>query len=151
MPYLGSEKNKADKASWQRKWRKNNSDKARKAWDKGEKENISDPKASKREYHLRSYFFIPEERYQELLQDQHGVCSVCKQPPTEKDILVPDHDHSCCPSRKTCGKCVRGLIHRTGNSGLGLFKDDPKILKMAAQYLEKYNALEKPSTGKMGE
>ena len=53
--------------------------------------------------------------------------------------LHVDHDHRCCPSeRKSCGKCVRGLLCRKCNTGLGMFKDNPELLRGAADYIEKF-------------
>lgn len=70
-----------------------------------------------------------------LLIFQKYNCLVCNLPLTEPYVV--DHDHTCCPSsRKTCGKCVRGILHSTCNAALGFLKDDPAILRKAATYLE---------------
>jgi hypothetical protein len=45
--------------------------------------------------------------------------------------LAVDHDH------KT-GK-IRGLLCRNHNTGLGLFRDDPAIIRQAAAYIERHN------------
>ena len=62
-------------------------------------------------------------------------CAICG---TKVAALHVDHDHSCCPSRKstTCGECVRGLICGQCNRALGLMRDDPRRLRRAADYLE---------------
>jgi hypothetical protein len=73
---------------------------------------------------------------------QQGLCLSCggvmqrsgKQP----DSVVVDHDRSCCPDRKSCGKCVRGLIHWSCNVMLGNAKDDPNVLRAAADYLDRW-------------
>jgi Recombination endonuclease VII len=81
---------------------------------------------------------ITEERYDQLLKEQNGVCAICLQPPTPENPLVVDHDHSCCSSRfVTCGKCVRGLLHRTCNHALGIFMDNSDRLRQAADFLDK--------------
>lgn len=49
--------------------------------------------------------------------------------------LVIDHDHRCCPTERACGKCVRGLLCRPCNVGLGMFKDNPELLLAAAKYV----------------
>ena len=50
--------------------------------------------------------------------------------------LVIDHDHTCCPQEKACGRCVRGMICQPCNVGLGMFKENPALLRKAAGYLE---------------
>jgi hypothetical protein len=47
-----------------------------------------------------------------------------------------DHDHTCCPGQKTCGKCVRGVACSNHNTGIGLFGDSPEALRLAADRLE---------------
>lgn len=57
--------------------------------------------------------------YLELLfASQNGCCKLCKTNLTIKTCKV-DHDHSCCPGTKTCGKCVRGILCNRCNSWLG--------------------------------
>ena len=50
--------------------------------------------------------------------------------------LTIDHDHSCCPGKSSCGKCVRGVLCSTCNTGLGMFKDNPFLLTKAIDYLK---------------
>ena len=59
---------------------------------------------------------------------------------TRGRTLHIDHDHACCSGLKTCGECVRGLLCRNHNVGLGLFNDDPEMLRKAADYIEKHRA-----------
>lgn len=56
-----------------------------------------------------------------------GVCPICKSGPTK---LQYDHDHLTGKLRRfICGSC---------NKGLGLFKDDPELLRKAAEYLDSH-------------
>lgn len=49
-----------------------------------------------------------------------------------------DHDHACCPTHKgSCGNCIRGVLCGSCNVGIGNFKDNPDLLKAAAQYLSR--------------
>lgn len=74
------------------------------------------------------------EKYYEMLAEQEGRCAICKGDNGGKSLVV-DHDHSCCPSRKSCGKCVRSLLCAYCNWGLGSFRDDIARLQAASQYL----------------
>lgn len=83
-----------------------------------------------------SYKGISFEQYQTLLEKQNFQCAICKSPsPGVKDWHI-DHDHRCCPNRRSCGKCVRGLLCMKCNIGLGAFKDDPQSLTNAILYLQ---------------
>jgi len=71
--------------------------------------------------------------YDTLLNKQGGVCAICGKAETHiyksgqiKGLAV-DHDHK-------AGK-VRGLLCFNCNTGIGLFRDDPKIIQSAITYL----------------
>lgn len=70
------------------------------------------------------------------------LCAVCGEPmlPKGKDALsvVVDHDHGCCPPNRSCGHCVRGLIHQRCNSILGSSEDNLKLLDAAIAYLKRW-------------
>ena len=68
-------------------------------------------------------------------KDSCAICGAKEQPPPQKRLSV-DHDHSCCPGDKVCGKCIRGLLCSSCNLGLGMFADDPERLRTAADYVE---------------
>lgn len=78
------------------------------------------------------------EQYYALLEAQDGKCAICRIP-TPSDIRTSrfhvDHDHSCCPGKRSCGKCNRGLLCHACNTALGNFHDDPDLLERAAIYL----------------
>lgn len=46
-----------------------------------------------------------------------------------------DHNHSCCPGQKTCGKCIRGILCFRCNTVLGLLENEPHLLP---EYLKRY-------------
>lgn len=81
---------------------------------------------------------ITMEDYQVLLEEQNGVCAICQRSPEEAGVLAVDHDHRCCPTEKTCGKCIRGLICTCCNVSIGRFNDDVERLVRAAEYLKSY-------------
>jgi hypothetical protein len=77
---------------------------------------------------------LTQERYDELFAAQHGKCAICG---LRTDDLHIDHDHACCP-RKSCGRCVRGLLCPGCNTGMGKLGDCPERLRAAIAYLEAY-------------
>jgi hypothetical protein len=81
---------------------------------------------------------VSEKRLSLLLSKT--VCKICG---TKNPGLASwhiDHDHKCCPGKKSCGNCVRELICGSCNKMLGLAKDDPEILKSAIAYIELHAA-----------
>jgi hypothetical protein len=91
-----------------------------------------------RQYSRLAKHGITQEEYDALLVLQDGRCAICgTDAPGGTGTWHIDHDHSCCgPKQKRfCGKCVRGLLCVSCNWGLGHFKDDPKVLLEAADYL----------------
>jgi Recombination endonuclease VII len=81
-----------------------------------------------REIHLRNKFGLTVEEYDAILDAQGGVCALCGCEPTPGISLHVDHDHS-------TGE-IRGLLCVRCNSALGLFREDPDLLKRAARYVE---------------
>jgi hypothetical protein len=51
------------------------------------------------------------------------TCDVCGHPFARTRNLrldcVVDHDHACCPGSRSCGRCIRGIIHHACNAMLG--------------------------------
>lgn len=76
------------------------------------------------------------EKYETMFAEQNGLCAICGKPETMKTskgylrALSVDHCHKRAHVRKLlCAKC---------NQGIGLFFDDPDLLRAAATYLEKH-------------
>ncbi|MEV7607254.1 endonuclease VII domain-containing protein [Paenarthrobacter sp. NPDC089322] len=79
---------------------------------------------------------IDIDEYDEMLEAQGGGCAICTAPLGAGGVrLAVDHDHSCCPGEYSCGNCVRGILCANCNRGLGLFKDDMNLFRMAIAYL----------------
>lgn len=65
------------------------------------------------------------DEYNKLLESQGRGCAICGKTPEELGkYLVVDHDHSCCPPGKSCGKCVRGLLCTNCNTKLGWYENN---------------------------
>jgi hypothetical protein len=82
-------------------------------------------------------FGLTAEDYIDLEKLHNGVCAICKNPEKQNKRLSVDHDHSCCPGKGSCGKCIRGLLCSHCNKTLGLVKDDVSTLKNMIAYLQK--------------
>lgn len=96
-----------------------------------------DPAVNRRA-NLKAKFGLSVEDYNRMLVEQGGKCAICgTTDPGGRwgTNFAVDHDHSCCPGQKTCGKCIRQLICSPCNVGLGAFGDDPDRLMAAAAYL----------------
>lgn len=90
--------------------------------------------------HLKTTYGLSSEAFGAMKQAQAHRCLICDQPFVEGDKQlkpVVDHDHRCCPGSRTCGGCVRGLLHDKCNRAIGQFDDDPVTLRKAAEYLER--------------
>lgn len=86
---------------------------------------------------LKSKYNVDLAWYEKMFELQGGGCWLCKKTPEENGkSLSVDHDHACCPGEGSCGQCVRGLLCSSCNTGLGYFKDNPNLLREAADYVE---------------
>jgi hypothetical protein len=148
---------KLQRAEYARKWRRKNPEKASKQsklyrirnkekikisnkkyreenneyLQKINKEWYNENKEKVRDVQLNRTFGITLEEYNELLNKQNGVCSICGDPPTidQKKFSI-DHDH-------ITGK-IRGILCRGCNVGIGHFKDDPELLRKAINYIKNF-------------
>jgi hypothetical protein len=77
---------------------------------------------------LRDDFGISIYQYGEMVEEQNGICAICKSELSYR--LYVDHDH-------TTNK-VRGLLCSKCNMMIGLAKDNESILDNAISYLRKY-------------
>lgn len=83
----------------------------------------------RRSAYKRLYGITPED-YDRMLLEQGGVCRICGSPADEGKRLHVDHLHG-------ADAPVRGLLCYLCNSGLGMFRDDPVLLRKAARYLNR--------------
>lgn len=77
------------------------------------------------DYQLQLQYGITLEDFDRMMSDQRNSCAICH------ELLVKpcvDHDHET--------GVVRGLLCSNCNSGLGMFKDDIRLLAGAIVYLE---------------
>jgi hypothetical protein len=76
-----------------------------------------------RTYHLTRRYGITAAEADHMLRKQGGVCAICRVAPAAH----VDHDHAT--------GAVRALLCFNCNGGLGQFKDDPDVLRAAAEYV----------------
>lgn len=73
----------------------------------------------------------------ELMEKTGHRCQICGTDYGNRPYV--DHDHSCCSSDYTCGKCFRGLLCPRCNTGLGMFGDNVVSLSNAVTYVSNFN------------
>src|SRR5690606_16165725 len=80
----------------------------------------------RRAHKLKEYGLTPDD-YDKMFRDQDGACATCGL--VSDRSLDVDHCHE-------TGR-VRGLLCNNCNRALGHAKDDPKVLRRMAEYLER--------------
>lgn len=94
--------------------------------------------AKERRRRFRRYG-LTEGAFDALLLSQGDACAICRSntPGDRRGGWHIDHDHSCCPTGESCGKCVRGILCGRCNNMIGFAEDDPEILRAAARYVRR--------------
>lgn len=65
-----------------------------------------------------------------------ATCAICGHRDDFANMHI-DHNHDCCSvrGRQTCGQCIRGVLCRKCNIGIGHFGDSAAALQLAVDYL----------------
>ena len=95
----------------------------------GERKNKRD-KFGNKWYTLKYCYKLNKEQYHLILNNQKNACAICK----ENKKLYVDHDHSCCPTENTCGKCIRGLICQKCNMMMHYIDECSDLFEAAFKY-----------------
>lgn len=119
------------RAIWQRAWYAKNTAKAYASSAAWRKANPRAAVTHRRRHELRRYG-LTQEKYQDLLDAQGGLCAICEsdEPGPPGKYFHIDHSHA-------TGK-IRGLLCCSCNFMLGLAKNSITTLHRAADYLEIY-------------
>lgn len=90
--------------------------------------------SGKHRAYMRQYLYgVTAEQFTALLAEQDGKCAICGTAEWTGKGPHLDHQHET--------GLVRGILCHKCNLGLGKFNDDPKMLRAAADYLERARAL----------
>lgn len=82
--------------------------------------------------HLWNKYKMRVAEYDSLLESQGGGCALCGAKAGVQRLHV-DHDHRCCAGKRTCGKCVRGIVCYPCNTKLSILDtDSPYALRVRA-------------------
>ena len=88
-------------------------------------------------YNMKCRYGISQEWYESTLRAQGGGCAICgKGPGGSRKHFQVDHDHACCPGRKSCGKCLRGLMCSGCNLFTGFIEKNPGVFEKIKAYLK---------------
>lgn len=98
------------------------------------------PAYEKHKARVRANRSVPRERarqygitIEQYTAGRAGLCNLCN----NKQACAVDHDHSCCPGKSSCGKCVRGFLCAGCNSALGMLGDNLDGVMRAVIYLQR--------------
>ena len=81
---------------------------------------------------LKNKYSITLDEFNNKVEKQNHVCAICK---THMSKPCVDHDHKCCSQNKrSCGKCIRGILCDACNRLLGDAKDSIECLQNAIKY-----------------
>lgn len=117
-----------------RQWAKNN----RERHNARGKQWYSDHKDTAWIRWIKNAYKMTADTFKQLLRAQDNRCGICRKPFASRPCV--DHAHSCCPSRKACGQCNRGLLCRDCNQLLRAL-ENPEWRKAADEYLISFNSL----------
>lgn len=87
------------------------------------------------EARVTKQYNLPPGGYAKLYEAQGGKCAICQRATGKTKRLAVDHDHSCCPGKTSCGRCVRGLLCGPCNQMIGRLPAGS--LQRAINYLER--------------
>lgn len=107
------------RAEYQKEYRLRNLDRERANKRRWREENPESNAAARQRHRAAQPWrghHLSRQRYNEMLAAQDFRCAGCHQSLDEYGRPFDvDHDHGCCDSRYSCGKCIRGLLCRSCN------------------------------------
>lgn len=93
--------------------------------------------------HIKSKYKMTPSDLETLLRSQNYSCAVCLESfsnlGTKKRHV--DHDHKCCATKRTCGKCTRGILCYRCNTMMGLAEGSPGLWDKCDRYVEHWKLI----------
>jgi hypothetical protein len=81
-------------------------------------------------YYRKYHTGCSPELFQAFNEKQGGKCAICGGVNDRGHALCADHDHET--------GIIRGLLCRTCNLGIGHLRDDPTLMRKAAEYIDSF-------------
>jgi hypothetical protein len=106
-----------------RAWQRNNADRYRERQRAYRRANPDRDRAG----HLKRRFQLTLREYERIRRLQGGGCAICDDAPSERIALHVDHDHGT--------KEIRGLLCVRCNNAIGLFRENPDVMRRAIRYV----------------
>lgn len=78
---------------------------------------------------IRTFYNLTPEQYNQVLNRQNGVCTICGSLPPSNGFLSVDHCH--------LTQQLRGLLCKLCNLGIGKFRDNIQFLAKAVDYIQR--------------
>lgn len=98
-------------------------------WNKVRYKKTANRSAASRRLHLQKKYGMTPEEWDVLYENQNGLCAICKEPGEQEGRRFHvDHCHD--------SGSVRGLLCHGCNTAIGHLRDDPEIMRAAAEYVE---------------
>ena len=124
--------------AYAREYRRKNPDVTQRAKAKYDASCTPERRAARNRTSMLWRFNLTGERWDAIFDGQDHRCAICRTNVPSGHGWHVDHDHACCPENgRSCGKCVRAILCSECNTGLGKFRDNPAVLRAAADYLER--------------
>lgn len=112
-------------------WRAENKDRHASVAKKWRTENVERRKAVRVAYEMKKRYGLTMDQIRSMRESQGQCCAICALPFENKPRAVHvDHCHRT--------GVIRGILCNPCNLGIGKLRDEPEILRRAADYIDRY-------------
>lgn len=85
---------------------------------------------ARREARLLKVYGIASADYERMAAEQDSKCAICSEAVEDRALFHVDHCHET--------GAISGLLCSRCNQAIGLLRDDPRIIRLAADYVERH-------------